>query len=137
MYFDNTTPEQEYFTPLLQATGADRRGLALLGYKSDGTQNTWGKITSWVPGLGLGNNIRAKELASNAGLNQVAGNIADDTANRQAKLMAQLSIIGGVAGIASGGAGVIGGIENIGKGIASVSGLQGPNRADDGTSLLY
>ncbi|RYC69619.1 hypothetical protein [Spirosoma sordidisoli] len=97
--FSTSTPLTTYWTPPTVAKGWDKAMLGLTGYKEDGTQNTFGKIGSWIPGFNLAQNAAAQNTARNAGLTDVANTIADDFDNRLGKL----KTVGGVAlGVAGG-----------------------------------
>jgi hypothetical protein len=137
--FDAVAPTEQHFTPLAQATGSTRTWLSLLGYKQDGSQNTWGKLSSWLPGVGVGLNAAAKSASSGDNLKAVNGNIQDDTDNRMSKLMTQLGIVGTVAGIATGQPQLVqAGIGQTLKGGSSLlASGNGVDRSDDNLESEY
>jgi hypothetical protein len=98
MLFDQTNPSSAYWTPPKLASGGAKTRLALFGYKADGSQNTWGKISSWIPGANLMTNISAQQVARGEGLTDVANNVAADTDNRLQKLSTLMSVGKTVAG---------------------------------------
>ena len=61
MIYSTETPLSQYADSPDFADKATQKKLALLGYKQDGTQNLWGKITSW--GGSLGYNKLASSIA--------------------------------------------------------------------------
>lgn len=137
--FDAVRPTEQHFTPLAQATGSTRTWLSLLGYKQDGSQNTWGQFTSWLPGIGVGLNSAAKGVTSTDALKAVNGNIQDDTDNRMSKLMTQLGIVGTVAGLATGSPLLMSaGVNQTAKGAATLAASgNGIDRSDDNLESEY
>jgi hypothetical protein len=81
-----------YATDPQYATGWEKSRLAMLGYKNTGEQNTWGKINSWLPGVGIANNLRARRYSEKIGATDTWENIKEDTDNR---LMKQGALVGG------------------------------------------
>jgi len=45
------------------------RDLALVGYKPTGEQNTWGKISQWIPGIGAGFHASAERITQGSDIN--------------------------------------------------------------------
>jgi hypothetical protein len=74
-----------YATDPQYATGSERAGLALRGYKATGEQNTFGKVMSWMPALGLAQNAMARNYAERIGATDTWENIKEDTDNRLMK----------------------------------------------------
>ena len=101
MIFDTSTPLTQYYDAPDFATGITRTKLGLLGYDQTGQQNTWGKISSWIPGVNLLQNQIAKKVAGKGGAGDTALNIKQDFDNRLMKT-------GLVAGAAAGGLGIAG-----------------------------
>lgn len=137
--FDSMAPPETRYTPLQVATGQAKSRLALTGYKPDGSQNLWGRITSWIPGAGVTTNLAAQRIAKQEGLTGVAGNIADDADNRMSKLIAQLGIVQAGAGLFTGNLQMArSGFTNAVSGVAgSVGSGNRPNYEDDGRTVLY
>jgi hypothetical protein len=80
-----------YATEPQYATGSEKARLAFLGYKPSGEQNTFGKIMSWTPALGLAQNAMARNYAQKIGATDAWENIKEDTDNR---LMKQGALVG-------------------------------------------
>ena len=119
-----------YATEPQYATGSEKARLAFLGYKPSGEQNTFGKIMSWTPALGLAQNAMARNYAKKIGATDAWENIKEDTDNR---LMKQ-GVIAGAALMAAGGivaAPALGGI--LGGGGAAAAGA---GAAASGTAAL-
>lgn len=83
--------------------------LAWLGYKNDGSQSTWGKISSWIPGVGVGMNLAARGIANKNGAEDTLDMLKQDTDNRIMK-----TAVG--AGVAMGGVGALGAAGALGAG---------------------
>lgn len=104
MIFSSDSPlSQQYIKPNF-ASGATRSKLALAGYDQTGQQTGWGKISSWIPGVGVALNYAAKGIAKHGGAGDTFSNIQEDTDNRWLKL----GLEGAAATAAFGGLGVLG-----------------------------
>lgn len=90
--FSLSRPQSMYATEPQYATGAEKAGLAFRGYKATGEQNTFGKIMSWTPALGLAQNAMARNYAQRIGATDTWENVKEDTDNR---LMKQGVLVGG------------------------------------------
>ncbi len=102
MIFGTNTPLSQYADSPEFADKQTQRKLALAGYNATGQQNTWGKISSWIPGLGLGLNKRAENIAEKAGATDTMGNIQQDFDNRLDKLGIYGGVAMGALGVATG-----------------------------------
>lgn len=100
MIYSTETPLSQYADSPDFADKATQRKLALLGYKQDGTQNLWGKITSW--GGSLGYNKLASSIAEKAGATDTMANIQQDFDNRLNKMGLVLGVAQGVGGAITG-----------------------------------
>lgn len=100
MIYSTETPLSQYADSPDFADNATQRKLALLGYKQDGTQNLWGKITSW--GGSLGYNKLASSIAEKAGATDTMANIQQDFDNRLNKMGLVLGVAEGVGGAITG-----------------------------------
>jgi hypothetical protein len=96
--FNNSSPLVEYAINPKYATGFAKTRLAMLGYNSNGQQNAIGKISSWVPGLNILNNIEAKHVAEKSGAKTSAMNIGEDFDNRVDKLGIEAGVVQGLVG---------------------------------------
>lgn len=107
MIFTSQTPLSQYYVPPDYVDNpADRAKMAWAGYKPSGEQSTWGKISSWIPGVNLLQN-KAAEKASR-GSEDAMQNVQEDFQNRITKTAVGLGIVGaGLGGL--GALGVIGG----------------------------
>jgi hypothetical protein len=65
MLFDQSAPLSAVAQPPSYYTG-DPTKLKLLGYNTDGTRNTWGKLLGWHPMLAGASNLLAKNEFSTA-----------------------------------------------------------------------
>jgi hypothetical protein len=97
--FSLSRPQSMYATDPQYATGSEKLGLALRGYKATGEQNTFGKVMSWMPALGLAQNAMARNYAERIGATDTWENVKEDTDNR---LMKQ-GVIAGAGLMAAGG----------------------------------
>ena len=88
---------QYYAAPDYVDNPLDRAKLAMSGYKPNGEQNAFGKVTSWIPGINLAQNAMAQKYAR--GSEDTMHNISEDFDNRLAKT----AIVGGVAMCVAGG----------------------------------
>lgn len=100
MIYSTETPLSQYADSPDFADKATQKKLALLGYKQDGTQNLWGKITSW--GGSLGYNKLASSIAEKAGATDTMANIQQDFDNRLNKMGLVLGVAQGVGGAITG-----------------------------------
>lgn len=107
MIFSEQSPLSQYAIDSDFADDATARKLAWLGYKPNGEQSTLGKISSWLPAVGVGLNLAARGVANKNGAEDALANIQQDTDNRLMK-----TAIG--AGVATGGLGVLGATGAIG-----------------------
>ncbi|PRY29797.1 hypothetical protein CLV58_12559 [Spirosoma oryzae] len=129
MLFDTTAPSSSFWTPPKLATGKDKFLLSLMGYGADGSQNGWGKISSWIPGLNVAANNSAQITARQAGLGDVANAIGSDMDNRMQKLQAGVNVVKGAVGVATANPALIqSGVQGLTQ---SISGLA--NAQDDPT----
>jgi hypothetical protein len=124
-----------YATDLQYATGSEKARLALRGYKATGEQNTFGKIMSWTPALGLAQNAMARNYAEKIGATDAWENIKEDTDNRLKKQ----GVIAGAALMAAGGiaaAPALGGILGGGGAAAAGASAAGGGALSAGTQLF-
>jgi hypothetical protein len=132
--FSLSRPQSMYATEPQYATGAEKAGLAFRGYKATGEQNTFGKIMSWTPALGLAQNLMARNYAQKIGATDAWENIKEDTDNR---LMKQGVLVGATL-MAAGGilaAPAIGGaLGGAGAGAAGAAGAAGSTAALGGVA---
>lgn len=77
--------------------------LGWLGYNAQGEQNAWGKISSWIPALGVGMNLAARGIANKNGAQDTLDNLKEDTDNRLMK-----TAVG--VGVGTAGLGIAGGL---------------------------
>lgn len=131
MLFDTQSPMSQYYFAPRYARGADAKVLSLLGYKPDGTQNTWGKISSWLPISGIAANL----VAQNIGTSATRQNVKDDFDNRLQKQFAGLGVAQAVAGFATGNVGV--GLNGVQNTIQGVSGAIGSGKSNQSLSDDY
>lgn len=98
MIFTSNTPlSQHYAAPDYVDNPIEKFRLAMAGYKANGEQNAFGKVTSWIPGFNLAANKQAEKIAR--GNEDTMHNIGEDWDNRVAKT----GIVAGTAlGIAGG-----------------------------------
>ena len=99
VYGTNSPLSQYAIDPQFATDSKTKAKLGLLGYDQTGQQNAWGKISSWIPGLNLGLNKIAENVAENNGATDTMGNVGEDFDNRLNKN----AIVGGAA-MAVGGA---------------------------------
>lgn len=104
-------------------------GLALLGYKPTGEQNTWGKINSWMGTSGITTNALARGYAEKRGATDTWENIKEDTDNRMKKLGVQAGVAMSVAG------GITGNPQMVGQGLNMTSNFAGQLAFDQNTGL--
>jgi len=102
MIFSNSSPLSQYADSPEFADKATQRKLALRGYDQTGQQNTWGKISSWIPGWGVALNKGAENVAERAGATDTMNNIQQDFDNRLNKLGIYAGVAMGAAGAATG-----------------------------------
>ena len=100
--FSLSRPQSMYASDPQYATGAEKAGLAFRGYKATGEQNTFGKIMSWTPALGLAQNAMARNYAQRIGATDTWENVKEDTDNRLMKQGVMAGAAIGVAGVATG-----------------------------------
>lgn len=132
MLFDTTAPSSSFWTPPKVAQGKDKFLLSLMGYGADGSQNGWGKISSWIPGLNVAANNSAQITARQAGLGDVANAIGSDMDNRMQKLQAGVNVVKGAVGVATANPALIqSGVQGLTQ---SISGLA--NAQDDPTQYV-
>ncbi len=92
--FGSNSPLSQYaIDPQFATDPKTKAKLALAGYKYNGVQNSFGKFTSWIPGLNLGLNKIAENVAENNGATDTMGNVGEDFDNRLNKN----AIVGGAA----------------------------------------
>lgn len=102
MIYSTETPLSQYADSPDFADNATQRNLALLGYKQDGTQNLWGKMTSFGSLNSLGTNKLASSIAEKAGATDTMANIQQDFDNRLNKMGLVLGVAQGVGGAITG-----------------------------------
>lgn len=102
MIYSTETPLSQYADSPEFADRATQRKLALAGYDQTGQQNTWGKISSWIPGLGLALNKKAERIAEKGGATDTMANVQQDFDNRVDKMGVYAGVVTGAAGIATG-----------------------------------
>jgi len=127
--FSLSRPQSMYASDPQYATGAEKARLALLGYKASGEQNTFGKIMSWQGGLGVAQNLMARNYTQKIGATDAWENVKEDTDNRVKKF----GIQAGAALMAAGGilaAPAIGGV----LGGAGAAGAAGTTAAAAGST---
>jgi len=79
---EGTLPTSKFYISPDYDTSLFRKiALGALGYNSNGSQNVFGKITSWLPGYNVLSNLAAQNVASG----DTKQNIGDDLDNRLAK----------------------------------------------------
>lgn len=100
--FSNESPLVQYAVNPQYAKGFAKTRLSMNGYKSNGEQNTLGKIESWVPGLNLITNMSAENIAKKNGAKDTAFNIGQDFDNRVDKIGAEIGVAGAVTGAVTG-----------------------------------
>lgn len=102
MIYSTETPLSQYADSPDFADNATQRKLALLGYKQDGTQNLWGKMTSFGSFNSLATNKLASSIAEKAGATDTMANIQQDFDNRLNKMGLVLGVAEGVGGAITG-----------------------------------
>ncbi|GAA4420269.1 hypothetical protein GCM10023187_55430 [Nibrella viscosa] len=87
--------------------------LSLMGYNRSGQPNTWGKISSWLPGSSLAMARDARSLALHNGATDTANAIEQDADIRMQKFNTLIGVGQSVAGAVTGNAGLLqGGLQN-------------------------
>jgi len=102
MIYSTETPLSQYADSPDFADNATQRNLALLGYKQDGTQNLWGKMTSFGSFNSLATNKLASSIAEKAGATDTMANIQQDFDNRLNKMGLVLGVLQGAGGATTG-----------------------------------
>ncbi len=128
MIFNTTIPDKQFNVP---KTTSNNPWLPVLGYNGDGTRNTWGDISSWIPGVNIAQNAFAQGATKGTDAN---ANVQGDMKNRIDKLLAEAAIAATIAtagtaapaiGAAVGGgagAGALGGAGITASAIPTISG---------------
>lgn len=118
MLFNTTTPEKHFIVP---KTESNNPYLPVLGYNPDGTKNTWGDISSWIPGVNIAQNALAQGATKGTDAN---ANVQGDMKERIDKLLAEAAI---AATVATAGAAAPGIGAAASTGAAITSGAAGPS----------
>ena len=104
--------------------------LALAGYKAGGEQNTWGKVTQWIPGLGTMQHVAAENITKGSDVGESIKSHRNQLAKKQiiGTLMAAGGIIAaphlaaGTAATGTGATAAAGTAAGTGTGAAAVGG---------------
>jgi len=113
-----------------RAKGLKKIGMAATGFSDDGTRNTWGKISNYIPGMTAGQQLWGRAIAGKASKSDYAATMKAGDKDAANKLVQDVKLAvevgktvatagaGGGGGI-SGGAGGAGGALGGGSDIAS------------------
>ncbi len=105
--YGTSSPLSQYaIDPQFATDKKVKTGLGFAGYKPNGEQNLWGKITSWIPGVNLLMNKAAENIAEKNGATDTFENVKEDFDNRLDKTAVIGGAALGAAGLATGNMGL-------------------------------
>lgn len=135
MLFGTQAPKSQYFdSPDIINDPKKQAIMKILGFNPNGTQTGWGKALGWIPGIGIGANAIANNIAKNEGASDTRNNTGEAMDNSISKLQTVAGVGMGVAGGLTGNPQLIGqGIGQLTSGIGGLAGDQNDYKMGGGT----